>query len=236
MAIETTNLLALMSADQRRDLIAVCSDLDLVQGDKLSDAGDELDRIFFPTTGVISVLATYASGDQIEVATVGREGFVGTTALLGGEVTPATLIVQMPGTAHVMPRPVFQQLISNKPAIATLLQRYADVFLYQVMISAACNGTHAVGQRLARWLLMMLDRADTNTIALTQEFLADILSVRRASVTEALNRFEQDGAISRSRGRIVVADRVRLAALSCDCYGMVDAYRGRAIGHAVSAD
>ncbi len=227
------DLLGLLDDDTRHRLLAQCEEIDLVQGRKLTEAGDHLKSIYFPASGVISLLATYANGDVIEVATVGREGFVGIPAILNGTISPATHMVQMPGKAYVFDREAFERMISDDQVMLRLLQRYSDVFIYEIMISAACNGMHGIDQRLSRWLLMMLDRSGKTTMELTHEFLAHILNVRRASVTDSLRRLEAGGAIARGRGQIHVRDSLLLAGHSCECYSMVEDYRARAMPQAV---
>lgn len=228
-ARKANEILATLDDEQYRRALLECGSMELVQGETLSEAGDEIEHIYFPTEGVISILATYATGDLIEVATVGREGFVGITAILDGLVNPGTHTVQMPGHAYVLRRDKFDRLVSEEPAFRALVKRYTDVFIYQIMISAACNGAHTVEERLARWLLMMLDRSDAAAVTLTHEFLADILSVRRATITDALRRLEASGAIERGRGRVEVRERSMLTTASCECYGMVLNYRKKNI-------
>lgn len=226
-------ILAMLDDDRSQRILASCERVELGQSEILSEAGRPLDRIIFPIEGVISILATYASGDLIEIATVGREGFVGITALVDGQVQPGTYVVQAAGEAYVMKRESFDELVKEDEEFRFLTKRYADVFIYQVMISAACNGAHGVEERLARWLLMMIDRSDEPVVKLTHEFLADIINVRRATITDALKRLEAKGAVRRERGRIELNNRDELTETSCDCYEMVSNYRRNAMQSSV---
>ncbi len=225
MSANQNELLGLIDDAKSRQIISSCEKIELVQSETLSEAGSPLDRVFFPTEGVISILATYASGNLIEVATVGREGFAGITGLLDGQVQPGTYVVQVAGHAYAMKREDFDELVREDEEFRSLTKRYADIFIYQIMISAACNGAHGVDERLARWLLMMIDRSDEPVIRLTHEFLADIINVRRATISDALKRLEAKGAIRRDRGRIELNDKERLTNSCCDCYEMVSNYR-----------
>lgn len=219
-----------MLDDRALDLVVTHGEeRELAPQQPLVEANTPIKEVCFPITAVISILASYDDGTMIEMATIGREGFTNASALLGGSISPSTQIAQMPGSALFLTRADFDNLIADEPAFRSLLERYTDTFLYQVMISAACNGAHAIEQRLARWLLMMLDRSDMNTVDLTHEFLAHVLNVRRASVTTALSHLEESEAVARERGRIVVTDRSKLADASCECYQLVSDYRAQTV-------
>ena len=122
----------------------------------LIDADSPLDHIFFPDSGVVSAVAVYADGSIIEMATIGREGCTAVQAIVGAERSSVRLLVQIPGSAAKMPRAAFTQAMASMPSFRTLMHAYLQAFLQQILVSVACNGTHSVKQRLARWLLMML--------------------------------------------------------------------------------
>src|SRR3977135_4459303 len=137
----------------------------------LVDADGSLDYIYFPDSGVISVVAVYANGDIIEMATIGREGCSGLQAVFGAKSSSVRFLVQISGTAAKMPRPTFARAMESIPSFHDLMIRYVQAFLEQVLVSGACNAAHSLKQRLARWLLMMRDRSDTDSLAITQDLL-----------------------------------------------------------------
>jgi CRP-like cAMP-binding protein len=187
----------------------------------LVDADGSLDFIYFPDSGVISVVAVYANGDIIEMATIGREGCSGLQALFGAKSSSVRLLVQISGTAAKMPRPAFARAIESIPSFHDLMIRYVQAFLEQVLVSGACNGAHSLKQRLARWLLMMRDRSDTDSLAITQDLLAEMLGVRRPSITRVVRELERAGLIEPSRRQVTILDRQGLKKASCECYQLV---------------
>jgi CRP-like cAMP-binding protein len=187
----------------------------------LVDADGSLDYIYFPDSGVISVVAVYANGDIIEMATIGREGCSGLQALFGAKSSSVRLLVQISGTAAKMPRPAFARAIESIPSFHDLMIRYMQAFLEQVLVSGACNGAHSLKQRLARWLLMMRDRSDTDSLAITQDLLAEMLGARRPSITRVVRELERAGLIEPSRRQVTILDRLGLKKASCECYQLV---------------
>jgi hypothetical protein len=141
-----------------------------------------LDYVFFPHSGVISVVAVYANGNTIEMATIGREGCSGVQALLGAKISSVRLLVQIPGSAAKMSRAAYAGALESMPSFRALMYDYVEAFLEQVMVTVACNGAHSLKERLARWLLMMRDRGDEDTLAITQDILAEMLGAQRPSV------------------------------------------------------
>jgi CRP-like cAMP-binding protein len=170
---------------------------------------------------VISVVAVYEDGDIIEMATIGREGCTGAQAVFGARVSPSRLLVQIPGYATRMPREAFVRAIELMPSFRALTHAYAQAFLEQVLVSVACNGAHSLSQRLARWLLMMRDRSDSDALAITQTLLGDMLGVQRPTITNAAREFERKGLITRGRRQVTILDRTRLAKEACECYELV---------------
>jgi CRP-like cAMP-binding protein len=144
----------------------------------LLDADSSLDHIFFPDSGVVSVLAVYGDGNVIEMATIGREGCTGVQAALGAKSSAARLLVQIPGSAAKMSRKAFVGAMETMPSFRTLIYAYARAFLEQIMVSVACNGAHSLKERLARWLLMMRDRSDDDVLQITQNLLSEIWGFR----------------------------------------------------------
>src|SRR5262245_55826200 len=187
----------------------------------LIDADSSLEYVFFPDSGVISVVAVYPDGNIIEMATIGREGGTGFQAVFGAKTSSARLLVQVPGSAAKMSRPASGRARDALPAFLGLVQAHVPAFLEQVMVSAACNGAHNVGQRLARWLLMMRDRHDGDDLPLTQDLLAEMLGVHRPSITNAAQALQRDGLIACGRRRVTILDRDGLIGASCECYRLV---------------
>ena len=189
----------------------------------LIDADSSLEHIYFPDSGVISVVAVYPDGSIIEMATIGREGGTGFQAVFGAKASSARLLVQVPGTAARMGRAAFVRAMDAVPAFRSLMFAHVHAFLEQVMVSAGCNGTHGLKQRLARWLLMMRDRNDSDAMPLTQDLLAGMLGVHRPTISHAVRHLERLGLIDCGRRRITIVDRDGLMRASCECYGVVRA-------------
>ncbi len=185
------------------------------------DADSSLDHVFFPDSGVVSVLAVYADGSVIEMATIGREGCTGVQAVFGAKSSSIQLLVQIPGTAAKMSRAAFARAMQSMPSFRSLMFAYVHAFLEQVMVSVACNGAHNLKERLARWLLMMRDRSDDDTLAITQNLLAEMLGVQRPSITQAVRELQRAGVIEPARGQVTITDRRGLMEESCECYQLV---------------
>ena len=188
----------------------------LLDGDAL------LDHVFFPNSGVISAVAVYTDGNVIEMATIGREGCAGgVQAFFGARRSSARHLVQIPASAARMSRVAFDRAMKSMPSFRELMLAYVQAFLEQVMVSVACNGRHSLKQRLARWLLMMRDRSDADVMSITQDLLAEMLAVRRPTLTHAVAELEEAGLIRRGRGQITVLDLQGLIKVSCECYQLV---------------
>jgi CRP-like cAMP-binding protein len=191
------------------------------EGEVLLDADSSLDEVFFPDSGVVSVVAVYEDGKIIEMATIGREGCTAFQAILGAKTSSARLLVQIPGSAAKMSRANFNRAMESMPSFRRLMYAYAQAFLEQVMVSVACNGAHSLMQRLARWLLMMRDRTDDDTLSITQNLLAEMLGVQRPTITNALRELKDAGLISPGRQEVKIIDRSGLMTVSCECYQLV---------------
>jgi CRP-like cAMP-binding protein len=187
----------------------------------LMDADNALDRVFFPDSGVVSVMAVYSDGGTIEMATIGREGCTGMQAVFGAKSSSVRFLVQIPGTAAKMSRSAFTRAMESMPSFRSLMQAYVHAFLEQVMVSVACNGAHGLKERLARWLLMMRDRSDEDVLPLTQSLIAEMLGVQRPTITNVAREMERAGLIERGRRQITILDRQALTRASCECYQLV---------------
>ena len=192
--------------------------LPLQQGAVLTEAGDEVDQIYFPHNGMLSLLAVLHDGKAIETATVGREGVVGAMAGLGLCKSLVRVVVQMPMACSKIAASHFRTVAATSDPVRKLCIRYNEVLLSQARVTAACNALHSIEARFCRWLLQCADRAAGDTVPLTQEFFAEMLGVRRTSVTEVASRVQSAGAITYSRGVIKILDRAALMRMSCECY------------------
>ena len=191
---------------------------ELAQGVVLVEAGEEFGEVYFPHSGMLSLLVVMSDGKAIEVATVGREGVVGAMAGLGLYKSSVRVVVQLPMTVTRIAAPQFRKAVDNSAAVRDLCIRYNEVLLLQARVTAACNAVHPVESRFCRWLLQSADRAESDTVQLTQEFLSEMLGVRRTSVTDVASHIQKLGAIAYSRGVIKIIDRKALESLSCECY------------------
>jgi CRP-like cAMP-binding protein len=215
-------LLALPSRNLKR-LMPDLEHIHCQRAEMLMDADSSLDHVFFPDSGVVSVLAVYADGSVIEMATIGREGCTGVQAILGAKQSSVQLLVQIPGGAAKMSRAALMRTMQSMPSFRILMYAYVQAFLEQVMVSVACNGAHSLKERLARWLLMMRDRTDDDTLPITQSLLAEMLGAQRPSITNAARELERAGLIGRGRRQVTILDRPGLTEASCECYQLVRA-------------
>jgi CRP-like cAMP-binding protein len=193
------------------------------RGQVLMDADSPLNHVFFPDSGVVSVVAVYADGSIIEMATIGREGCTAIQAVFGAKTSSVRLLVQIPGSTARMSRAAFARAMASMPHFRSLMLAYQQAFLEQVLVSVACNGTHSLKERLARWLLMMRDRIDSDALQITHSLLGEMLGVHRQSITNAARELERAGLIARGRRQVTIRDRQGLVAASCECYQLVRA-------------
>ena len=196
----------------------------------LVDGNAPITHVYFPDSGIISVLSRLDDGTLIENGTVGYEGMAGLPLVLGVDWTPSVILGQVPGTSHRVAAAAFRELLPSLPTLTNLLHRYVDDVLAQVSQSLACNSLHSVDQRCARWLLMTDDRVAGSEFLLNHEVLAQMLAVRRAGVSEAAGALQRAGLIRYARGRVTVVNRAGLEAASCECYGVIRAQRQQLLG------
>lgn len=217
----SNKLLAALPRDDFGLLRTHLTTVGLEQGTVLCETGDEVDQVHFPLSGMISLVIVMMDGKGIETATVGREGVFGAMSGLGIHHSRVRAIAQLPMFASRVASTHLRRAAASSKAIADLCIRYNETLLGQARITAACNALHTVEARFCRWLLQTRDRAESDTIQLTQEFLSEMLGVRRTSVTEVATKIQASGAISYSRGVINILDLAALKALSCECYEML---------------
>jgi CRP-like cAMP-binding protein len=215
-------LLALPSRDLKR-VVPELEHISCQRAEVLMDADSPLDHVFFPDRGVVSVVAVYADGNVIEMATIGREGCTGMQAFFGAKTSSVRLLVQIPGSAAKMSRAAFARAIESTPSFRNVMSAYIQAFLEQVLVSVACNGAHSLKERLARWLLMMRDRSDEDALLITQSLLAEMLGVQRPTITNAARELERAGLIERGNRQVTILDRHGLIEESCECYQLVRA-------------
>jgi CRP-like cAMP-binding protein len=192
-------------------------------GTVLYESGAVLRHIYFPVDSIVSLLYVLNNGASAEIAVVGNDGAVGVSLFMGGETTPSRAVVQSAGSAYRLSRARLKQEFSRHGELLHVLLRYTQSLITQMAQTAVCNRHHALDQQLCRWLLLSLDRLDSDELRVTQELIASMIGVRREGVTEAAGRLQKLGVIRYSRGRIKVLDRKRLEALSCECYAVTRA-------------
>jgi CRP-like cAMP-binding protein len=215
-------LLAALPAQEYRRIRALLTETPLKPKQVLHASGERLEEIYFPTAGLCSMVATMEDGRMVEVATVGSEGMTGVSAVFGARQLSGDVIVQLPGTvAEAMSLDAFRAEMARRGPLYEIVTRYANVLLAFVMQSAACNGLHAADQRCARWLLHTRDRTGTDSFPLTQEFLAVMLGVRRATVTVIAKEFQRAGLVEFERRQVTILDRAGLEATACECYRVI---------------
>jgi CRP-like cAMP-binding protein len=190
--------------------------------DRLVVRGEPIPEVFFPLTCVLSTVAQGAEGESVEVATIGNEGMAGVPVFLGSPVS-ATLetFAQIDGEALVMRAKDFRAHLADCPRLVEIMGRYTQALLSQIAQASACNRMHPADERCARWLLMTHDRVERDEFELTQEFLAQMLGVRRATVSEVANALQSEGIIRYSRGRMTILNREALLERSCECYRII---------------
>jgi CRP-like cAMP-binding protein len=211
-------LLSALPRNQLDLLAPHLSTKELAQGLVLLEAGEEFDRVYFPHSGMLSLLVVMRDGKGIEVATVGREGVVGAMAGLGLYRSLVRVVVQLPMAVTTITASQFRKAVDSSDEVRDLCLESNEVLLQQARVTAACNALHPVESRFCRWLLQSADRAESDTVQLTQEFLAEMLGVRRTSVTEVASNIQKLGAITYARGVIHIVDRPALEGLACECY------------------
>ncbi len=198
--------------------------------DILYEPSGPIPHVYFPLDGVVSLVIIMDGGFSLEVGIIGNEGMVGTPVFLGCQSSLTRAISQVPGNALRMEATVFQEEMLRRGPLYGLVQRSTQAMINQVSQSTVCNHRHSVTKRMCRWLLMSHDRVGTDEFPLTHEFLAQMLGVRRPTVTAAAGSLQTAGLIRYHRGRVTVLDRKGMEAASCECYGMVAAELDRLLG------
>jgi CRP-like cAMP-binding protein len=227
---EQNHLLAALSQEEFGSLEPWLEPISLPRGVVLARPGEAIEYAYFPTSGMVSVVALMSKGLGAEVATVGNEGMIGLPIFLGAGSSPFHLMAQLSGQSIRIRAVQLEKVLLPDSRLAALLRVYSQAFFVQTAQNAACNGIHPISMRAARWLLATHDRAETGAFYLTQEFLAFMLGVARQSVGIAVGELADQGLVSYVRGQMRVLDRPGLERASCECYGIVRAEFDRLLG------
>lgn len=211
-----------LPADERSLIASKLESVTLKIHDVLHEPGTPIKFGYFPDSGIVSILSVLSDGKSVEVGLIGREGFVGLPLAVGFQSSPTRAICQASGTGLRIAASAFTQVLPQCPKLEKALDRYSLTLGMQASQVAACNGLHEVDARLARWLLMCHDRLGHDSVPLTQEFLSQMLGIRRASVTVAAGILQKAGLIRTERGEVTILDRKGLEDLSCECYGIIN--------------
>ena len=195
--------------------------VDVPLGQVLYESGSQMTHAYFPTSAIISLLYVLEDGAAAEIAMVGFEGIVGVSLFMGGETTPSRALVQRAGEVWRLKASVMKDEFNRSGPVLHLLLRYTQALITQMAQTAVCNRHHSLDQQLCRWLLLSLDRLDSNELAMTQELIANMLGVRREGVTQAAGKLHEAGLIEYRRGHIKVLDRKGLEERVCECYSVV---------------
>jgi CRP-like cAMP-binding protein len=223
-------LLNALPPSESERLSSLLETVSLAARDVLYEPDEQIDHVYFPDGGVLSLLALDESASAVEVGTIGSEGTTALPIFHGQDSAPQQLIAQIAGSARRMTSNAFAGAVRDMPALQLLLHQYAHCFFNDVAQTVVCNHLHSVEQRCARWLLMTHDRVAGNTFELTHEFLSLMLATRRASVTVAAARLKRRKLISYTRGKVRVIDRDGLENAACSCYRITRAAYNGLIG------
>jgi CRP-like cAMP-binding protein len=214
-------LLAALPPDEYEELRPELEPVALAPGMALYESGDPQPYLYFPVSGMVSLLYLLEDGGSTELAVTGSEGVVGVSLFMGGGTTPSRAVVQIRGHAWRMRFGPMKRSLARGGTLQPLLLRFTQALITQMTQAAVCNRHHSVDQQVCRWLLFALDRVASSEIPMTQERIAHLLGVRREGVTEAAGRLQAAGFIEYSRGRIRVLERAQLESLVCECYSVV---------------
>jgi CRP-like cAMP-binding protein len=219
--VAQNRLLAALSVEDQQLMNGRLSSVTLEKGALLYEPGDLVDTVYFPDDCVISLMTLMESGAAIESATIGREGALGLMTAVSPRQSLSRAIVQAPGRARRINAAHLRRAWEQSPIVRDLVDRHNEALFSHAIQSVACNALHSVEARFCRWLLSCHDRIDSNTVSLTQEFLADMLGVQRTTVTVVARALQASGLIRYRRGVVDILDRVGLEAIACECYGVV---------------
>jgi CRP-like cAMP-binding protein len=215
------HLLAALPADEFERMAPNLELVPMPLGKVLYESGEELRHVFFPTDCIVSLLYVMENGASAEIAVIGNEGIVGLALFMGGETMPNRAVVQSAGYAYRLSSSLVKQEFGLNGPLLRLLLRYTQALITQMAQTAVCNRHHSLDQQLCRWLLLSLDRLNSDQLVMTQELIANMLGVRREGVTEAAGNLQEAGLIEYRRGHITVLNREGLERRVCECYQVV---------------
>ena len=207
------------------DLAAIQPHLRLIQLEHrkvLYEAGDQIGTVYFPTSAIVSLVVALSTGEMVEAAMVGRDGLVGASAALDGRISLSRAIVQIAGESFICEVNALKGAALQSHTLLAKLIRHEQTVYSQAQQSTACMATHDVEARLCRWLLRARDLSGSDTLLFTQEFLAEMLGVRRTSVTTTAHTIQRSGIIKYSRGKIQILHLEGLREAACECYATVN--------------
>lgn len=226
----TNRLLAALPQKEYQRLLPELEQVTMPFAEVLYKAGERIRHVYFPNDSIVSLLAEVADRSTLEVGIVGNEGVAGISVFMGVDASLHRAVIQGEGTAMRMEASALRKESDRTGSLHRLLHLYVHSLLTQVSRSAVCNRFHMVDARLARWLLMSGDRLGTCEFRLTQDFISNMLGVRREGVSKAAGILQKNELINYSRGQIKILDRPGLEAVSCECYGIIrdesDSYLG----------
>lgn len=228
--LSKNRLLAALPSEEYKRLLPDLESVYLPHQQVIYEPNEPIKYVYFPSDAVMSLINLMEDGAGVEVGTVGNEGMVGISIFLAGDSSVNQAVTQIPGNAVRMRADVFKHNVTPGSPLYKLLQRYTQALLSQICQSVTCNGLHSIEKRCCRWLLMTQDRVEGNQFPLTQEYLAYMLGVRRASVSEVCSLLQKAGLISYSRGSITILNRQALENTSCECYAIVKNEFNRLLG------
>ena len=228
-AQSTNRLLAALPKDEYREILPGLEVFPLIFGELIYKPGALVRHVYFPTSGIISLLADVDDGGMLEVGIIGREGMAGMSVFMGVKTSPNRALVQGAGSALRMKATTLAAMANSGSSLPRLLRRYSYSLWAQLSQSSVCSLYHPIEARLARWLLMTRDRMEANEFAITQEFLSSMLGVRREGVNKAAGNLQQQQLISYSRGMVTILNPAGLAAVACKCYAMIKKEYSRAL-------
>ena len=214
-------LLSNLPAFEYQRLEPYLEEVTLTSGQVLHEPYDPIEYVYFPVTAMISLVAIMENGSTIEIGLIGNEGMIGLPVFLGGQFTTSRAIVQIRGTSFKLKSEVLLREFKRAGTFQDILLLHTQARMTQIAQNAACNGQHNIQARLARWLLSVYDCVLTNELDLTQEFISNMLGVRRAGVNSAANALQEANVISYHRGKIVILYHKKLEQMSCECYHVI---------------
>jgi CRP-like cAMP-binding protein len=219
--LSRNRLLATLSPEDEKALGGALEPVELPLKEVLHEADRPVAHVYFPTSGVISVVNEPNPGEIVEIATIGHEGMAGLPIVLGVDIAPNRTLVQIPGEGFRVAAAAFSEFVDGRPNFRAVLMRYTLALLGQISQNVACNRLHEVQERCARWLLHTHDRVDGDSFPLTHEFLGQMLGVHRPTVSIAAGMLQKAGLIRYVHGVVTIVDRAGLEAASCNCYRLI---------------